>query len=184
MLWLDYTAFICLRFINSSALDEMTTISQWVGVGGFSKVVATFNHVGRSFNIFMATTGGVFVSPSFRIWGYVLYVEHISCVITNCGQHQWAIPSLFSIAHDAFMEENITRKLPSLSPILTRIVCFRTVTPVLIQLWLWNDAQSLTWYRRGALLFFKVIYQISRSHGTKNHQFWPELSISGLYLPF
>ena len=44
----------------------------WVGgVRGFSKVVATFNHV---------------CGPSiFRIWGYVLHFEHISCVITNCG---------------------------------------------------------------------------------------------------
>ena len=31
----------------------------WVGVGGFSKVVATFNHVGGSFNIFMTTKGDV-----------------------------------------------------------------------------------------------------------------------------
>ena len=30
-------------------------IRLWVGVGGFSKVVATFNHVGGSFNLFMAT---------------------------------------------------------------------------------------------------------------------------------
>ena len=29
----------------------------------------------------------------FLNWGYVLHVEHISCVIANCGQHQWAIPS-------------------------------------------------------------------------------------------
>ena len=40
-----------------------------------------FNHVGRSFNLFMATTGDVWI-PSFRIWGYV-HVEHISCVITT-----------------------------------------------------------------------------------------------------
>ena len=33
--------------------------------------------------------------------------------------------------------------------------------------WLWNDAQSLMYYRRGALLFSQVIHQISRSHGTK-----------------
>ena len=59
--------------------------------------------------------GGVWIIPSFRIWGYVLYVEHILCVITNCGQHQWAIPSLFSIALEALLEENITRKLLSLS---------------------------------------------------------------------
>ena len=32
----------------------------WVGVGGLSKVVATFNHVGGSFNLFMVTTGNVF----------------------------------------------------------------------------------------------------------------------------
>ena len=28
--------------------------------------------------------------------------------------------------------------------------------------------------------FFKVIHQISRSHGTKNCRFWPELSVSEL----
>ena len=64
--------------------------------------------------------------------------------------------------------------------ILTQIGRFRTVTPVRIHWWLWNDAQSLQQYRRGALLFFKVFCQISRSHGTKNRRFWPELSVSGL----
>ena len=38
--------------------------------------------------------------------------------------------------------------------------------------------------RRGALLFFKVIRQISRSHGSKNRRFWPKLAVSGLYLQF
>ena len=51
--------------------------SVWVGAGVFPKVVATFNHVGGSFNIFMATTGDVWIIPSFRIWGYMLHVEHI-----------------------------------------------------------------------------------------------------------
>ena len=73
----------------------------WRGAQGWrsiSWVVAAFNHVGGSFNLSMAATGDVWIIPSFRIWGYVLHVEHISCVITNCGQLQWAIPSLFSIA--------------------------------------------------------------------------------------
>ena len=73
----------------------------WRGAQGWrsiSWVVATFNHVGGSFNLSMAATGDVWIIPSFQIWGYVLHVEHISCVITNCGQLQWAIPSLFSIA--------------------------------------------------------------------------------------
>ena len=56
----------------------------WVGVGGFSSV-ATFNHVGRSFYLFMATTADAWIISSFQIWGCMLHVGHISCVITNCG---------------------------------------------------------------------------------------------------
>ena len=41
------------------------------------------------------------------------------------------------------------------SLILTQIGHFRTVTPVWIYWWVWNDAQSLKWHRRGALLFYK-----------------------------
>ena len=46
-------------------------------------------------------------------------------------------------------------------------------------LW-WNDAHSLMMLRRGALLFFKVIRQISRSHSSKNRRIWPRLGVSGL----
>ena len=74
---------------------------------------------------------------------------------------------------------------------LNRIEHFRTVTPVWIHAWLCNNAQSLPWYRRGAILFSKVyrrgailfskvIHQISRSHGTKSSPIWIELSVSGL----
>ena len=54
-----------------------------------------------------------------------------------------------------------------ISSILTQIGRFRTVTPVWIHWWLWNNAQNLKQHRRGALLFFKVFCQISRSHLTK-----------------
>ena len=33
-------------------------------------------------------------------------------------------------------------------------------------------------------MFFKVIHQISRSHGFKNHRIWPKLGVSGLWLKF
>ena len=49
-----------------------------------------------------------------QIWGYVLHIEHISCVITNCGRYQWVTPSL-SIALQTLVEENIARKLLSIS---------------------------------------------------------------------
>ena len=67
---------------------------------------------------------------------------------------------------------------------LSQIGRFRTVTPALIHQWLWNDAQSLKYHRRGVLLFFMVIRQISRSHGTKYCQFWTKLGVSRLHLQF
>ena len=63
---------------------------------------------------------------------------------------------------------------------LTQIGHFRTLNPARIHQWLGNDAQSLKQQRRGALLFFKAIHQISRSHGSKNCRNWPKLGVSGL----
>ena len=62
----------------------------------------------------------------------------------------------------------------------TQLNRFRTVTPVWIHIWWWNDAYILMMLRRGALLFLKVIRQISRSHGSKKRQIWPRLGVSGL----
>ena len=136
-----------------------------MGVGGFSKVVATFNHVSGSFNLFMATTGGVWIIPSFRICGYVLYVEHISCVIMNCGQHQWAMPSLFSIALEAFLEENITRKLLSVSlDLFLKILLFQVTFLIFFSIAIFSP-YFLQWQvnLRGALtfvffLFFNIFF--------------------------
>ena len=64
--------------------------------------------------------------------------------------------------------------------VTTQLNRFRTVTPVWIHIWWWNDEYSLMSLRRGALLFFKIISQISRSHGSKNRRIWPRLGVSGL----
>ena len=64
--------------------------------------------------------------------------------------------------------------------VTTKLNRFRTVTPVWIHIWWWNDTYSLMLLRRGALLFFKVIRQISRSHGANNRRIWPRLGVSGL----
>ena len=60
------------------------------------------------------------------------------------------------------------RSKVKVTEVTTQLNRFRTVTPVGIHIWWWNDAYSLMLLRRGALLFFKVICQISRSHGSKN----------------
>ena len=53
---------------------------------------------------------------------------------------------------------------------------FPTVTPVWFHHWLWNNIQSLTWHRKGALLYFEVIHRITRSYGPKNLWFSYNLS--------
>ena len=72
------------------------------------------------------------------------------------------------------------RSKVKVTEVTTQLYRFRTVTPVWIHIWWWNDAYSLIMLRRGALLFFKVIRQISRSHGSKNRRIWPRLGVSGL----
>ena len=61
------------------------------------------------------------------------------------------------------------RSKVKVTEVKTQLNRFRTITPVWIidHTWWWDDAQSLMLPKRGVLLFFKVIHQISRSHGTK-----------------
>ena len=66
------------------------------------------------------------------------------------------------------------RSKVKVTEVTTQLYRFRTVTPVWIHIWWWNDAYSLIMLRRGALLFFKVIRQISRSHGAKIVEFDPD----------
>ena len=72
------------------------------------------------------------------------------------------------------------RSKVKVTEVTTQFYHFQTVTPVWIHIWWWNDAYSLIMLKRGALLFFKVICQISRSHGSKNNRIWPRLGVSGL----
>ena len=81
---------------------------------------------------------------------------------------------------DVHAKDQDQRSKVKVTEVKTQFSPFLTITPVWIHIWRWNYAQSLMWHRIGALLFFKVIHQMSRSHGTKNHQFWPELGVSGL----
>ena len=76
------------------------------------------------------------------------------------------------------------RSKVKVTEVKTQLSRFRTLTPVWIHIWQWNHAHSWKQHRRGALLFFKLIRQISRSHGSKNRRIWPRLGVSGLLLQF
>ena len=57
-----------------------------------------------------------------------------------------------------------SRSSVKVTEVKTQFSCLRTVLPVWIHIWCWNDAQSLMLLMRGALLFFKSIRQISMPH--------------------
>ena len=86
--------FVCFVLLFFSLKTENTRIMLTLSPLVASQVVVSekFWHYD---DFPSATTGDVRIIPSFQIWGYELHVEHISCVFTNCGQHQIVIPSLF-----------------------------------------------------------------------------------------
>ena len=72
----------------------------------------------------------------------------------------------------------VKQSVPTLNQVtvfFTRIGCFQTVTDCFNSPMVWNDSQSVTYYRRCALLFSKVVHQISRSQRLKNRLFEPNL---------
>ena len=95
--------YVIRLYLQKNGNEKVLHSVLWLGVGGFPKVVATFNNAGGSFNLFMATTGDVWIIPSFQIWDYMLDVEHVSCVIVNCGQTSMSHPFPDSKVHRANM---------------------------------------------------------------------------------
>ena len=81
---------------------------------------------------------------------------------------------------DVHTKGQCQRSKVKVTEVNTQLSHFQTVTPYWIQIWWRNYAENLMLLRRGALLFFKVIRQISRSHGSKNRWIWPKLGVSGL----
>ena len=76
------------------------------------------------------------------------------------------------------------RSKVKVTEVKTQLSHFWTITPVWFHIWWWNDAQSLMSFGRVALLIFKVICQISRSHSSKNCWFRTKKGISRLYLQY
>ena len=77
----------------------------------------------------------------------------------------WNFQELFPMTKVMPMQKDKgQRSKVKVTEVMTPFSHFRTVAPVWIYIWQWNDAQSLMLLRRGALLFSKVIRQISRSH--------------------
>ena len=50
--------------------------------------------------------------------------------------------------------------------------------------WAFPDYKPVAAFKSLRFALFKVIHQISRSHGSKNRRIWPKLGVSGLQLKF
>ena len=122
------------------------------------------------------------VRPSVRL-SVCLSVRLSVTPFSPCSHHR--IIMKFSgvitmVKSDVHAKGQGQRSKVRVTEVNTQLSRFRTLTPVWIHIWQWNHAHSWKQHRRGALLFFKVIRQISRSHGSKNRRIWPRLGVSGL----
>ena len=118
----------------------------------------------------------VCLSVSLSVTPFPLCSHHgiimkFSGVITNDGS-------------DVYAKDQGQRSKVKVTEVKTQLSRFRTLTPVWFHIWWWNDAQSFILFRRGALLIFKVICQISRSHSSKDCWFRPKLGVCRLYIQF
>ena len=146
-------------------------------VGLLLQHVAIFNLIG-ALTLFSCDQAALWMVQSVR-----LYVRPSVTPFWLCSHHRIITKFSGVITNDksdVHAKGQGQRSKVKVTEVTIQLNRFRTVTPVLIHIWWWNDAYSLIMLRRGALLFFKVIRQISRSHGSKNRRIWPRLRVSGL----
>ena len=146
----------------------------------------TESHIGGSFVRFMCVCLNYFSCDQAALWMVqsVRLSDCLSVCLSICLSvrpsvcHTFFTLFLCSHHHEIMTFSGITtndrsdvhakgqgqRSMVKVIELNTQLSRFLSVTPVWIDIWWWNDAQSLVLPREGALLFFKVNRQISRSH--------------------
>ena len=138
--------------------------------------------------LFLAATKQLYewCSPSVCLSVYPYVRTYVCTSVTPfwlCSHHHIIMKFSGVITNDrsdVHAKSQGQRSKVKVTEVNTPLNRFRTVTPVWIPIWWWNDAYRLVLLRRGALLFFEVIRQISRSHGSRIRRIWPRLGISRL----
>ena len=183
----------------SSAIWELSTEIEIVVLRNFSSLASTVSKITTVYAAIDEHHGiwisiinmGLFLTVAFLFLAatkqlYKWYFPSVRLSVTPfwlCSHHRIIMKFSGVITNDqskVHAKGQGQRSKVKVTEVTTQLNRFRTVTPVWIHIWWWNDAYSLMLLRRGALLFFKVIRQISRSHGSKNRQIWPRLGVSGL----
>ena len=135
------------------------------------RVTNTLGHIVAAV-LFLAATKQLYewFSPSVRP-SVRLSVRHTFLTMSPSSYHHEIFRSYYQ--WQQWRPCKRSKSKVKVTEVATQLNRFRTVTPVWIHIWWWNDAYSLIMLRRGALLFFKVIRQISRSHDSKIVEFDP-----------
>ena len=117
------------------------------------------------------------VWPSVRHTFFTMYLS---------SYHHELFRSYYHCRSDVHAKGQGQRRKVSATEVKTQFSHFRTVTPVWIHIWQWNDVQSLMWNGRGVLLFFKVIRQISRPKRDKKssilNQIWRFRTVTQVWI--
>ena len=123
-------------------------------------------------------TGSVRLSVSLSVCPSVclsvcLFVRPSVTHFSPCSHHRIIMKfsgAITIVRSDVHAKGQGQRSKVKVTEVNTQLSRFRTLTPVWIHIGRWNHAHSWKQHRRGALLFFKVIRQISTSHGSKNRR--------------
>ena len=120
----------------------------------------------KSFSFFFFAGGGgraVLSSNAFTIWccipisrppWVIRRFKRHSCSLCSCHRIIMKFSGVITInKSDVHAKGQGQRSKVKVTDVKTQFSRFRTVTPVWIHIWQWNDAQSLMLLRRRALLF-------------------------------
>ena len=159
--FLEIHLFYFLKFLTHEDRGKMAAISQatfsdafsWLKSFGFS---AATKQLYEWYFLSVCPSVCLSVTP-FWLCSHHRIITKFSGVITNDRS-------------DVHAKGQGQRSKVKVTEVTTQLNRFRTVTPVWIHIWWWNHAYDLIILRRGALLFFKVIPQISRSNGSKKRR--------------
>ena len=161
--------FVQEKCILKPPIKKLATTLRYVALCTVSEFLAATKQLYEWFSPSVRPSVCPSVRPShlFLLCSYQRIIMKFSGVITKDKS-------------DVHAKDGGQRSKVKVTEVTTQLNRFRTVTPVWIHIWWWNDAYSLMMLRRGALLFLKVIRRISRSHGSKKRRIWPRLGVSGL----
>ena len=103
------------------------------------------------YNVFSCDQASLWIVQS------VCWLVGLSHILSLCFHHRsiMKISGVNTIDRsDVHANGQGQRSKVKVTEVKTQFSRFRTITPVWIHMWWWNDAQSLMWYRKGALYFF------------------------------